>query len=1396
MENNPIKRLDKGIPLTHAEMDNNIQIIIAELFKKVGLDGEGASGTWSISITGSADSLRTINPVNKGGTGASSQTEALQNLGAYPANNPLQFVNESQVRSIITSTVVINKGSLGLDRVDNVSDLDKPISSLQQAEFNKKENVLNKNKPSGYAGLSGYSIVVMSSDGVNHSKISSDATETRNYLLPNKSGTFAMLSDITGTNSGSNTGDETKSSILSKLEIASISGVNTGDQTLTSLGIARVENKSSADIRSEITPANITTALGYTPLSQTTFNSLRGGVNGLAELDNSGRLKFSQRIINPFGLQIFKGNWDPTTNTPTLTSSVGVEGDIYRVSKSGLFSIDSETSFEIDDRLTFASGKWVKINRDQYTVTSIAGRTGTIILTPSDISGLTPASIGAVAVSGGTMGGSLAFPTGTKVTMVDDPINGVDLTNKNYVDNLYNNLAKRVEVKVLIDSNVALSGTGTFDNVAVSVNDIVFANGQTDAKTKGIYQVKSGAWVRLATFDTMSELAGLGVYVKLGDVYSNTSWVCTNTATQVIGTDNVTFVQTGGAGSTSAGDGLGRNGNTLFVRMGAGVTNLPTGEVGVDIRPLSGLMLTLDGSTPSTDTAAKLSLTKTGIVAGEYTKIVFDEYGRATSASKPSSYVDLGLNDVQPLNAKLTSITNLPTTVGLIRKDAAGVFSVDASAYLTGNQTITFTGDVTGSGATSVNLTLATVNSNVGSFGSASETVTVTTNAKGLVTAISKQAISIPFSSVTSLPTTLSGHGITDGMLASARNSANGVAGLDASSIILQANLPTYLRTGGVVTSVSGSGVISVTAGATPQVSISQASSSVSGFLSSADWNTFNNKQNALGFTPLNATLKGAVNGVAELDASGYLKSSQIPPGLLGGLVFKGLWNANTNTPTITSSSGTDGFMYICSTPGSVTVDGINTWNKGDWLVFYGGVWNRLEGDSSEVMSVAGRTGVVVLTAADIGGLAASATTDATNASNISSGTLPAARLPALSGDITTVQGGSATTLSSTGVTAGSYGSATETVTLTIDGKGRITAASKQAVSVPFTSVTSKPTTVAGYGITDAMVVGGSFTNFTVEGLLRPLGVGSGVAAKTLSIYAGDAVDQAGGILVLSGGISTSGNGGESRLIGGNTTTGTGGMARVRGGTGKVGGVVYIEGGTTNTAGQRPGNVEIYGGYQNVTGGGKAGDLILCGGDSAVGSVVAGDTTIRGGNNLNTGGSGGNVTISGGRGATSNGYVSIQVANTEVMRFNYDKSISFGAGGNGNNGQILISQGANNPPVWSSQMGALTAKAYNEVSTNLGSGSAIDLSIGTFFYKTITGATTFTLSNLPSAGIVASFTLEITSGSAGVITWWSGISWTSASNKAAPVFGSGKSLVSFYTRDGGTSWTGSYLGEA
>ena len=111
---------------------------------------------------------------------------------------------------------------------------------------------------------------------------------------------------------------------------------------------------------------------------------------------------------------------------------------------------------------------------------------------------------------------------------------------------------------------------------------------------------------------------------------------------------------------------------------------------------------------------------------------------------------------------------------------------------------------------------------------------------------------------------------------------------------------------------------------------------------------------------------KGAANGVAELDGAGKLKASQVPEGLVSGLTYKGSWDASANNPTIPAASGgNDGWFYIVSVAGSTIIDGEGVWEVGDWIISNGASWQRVPATAT-VLSVAGKTGVVLLQIADI----------------------------------------------------------------------------------------------------------------------------------------------------------------------------------------------------------------------------------------------------------------------------------------------------------------------------------------------------------------------------------------------------------------------------------------------
>ena len=84
--------------------------------------------------------------------------------------------------------------------------------------------------------------------------------------------------------------------------------------------------------------------------------------------------------------------------------------------------------------------------------------------------------------------------------------------------------------------------------------------------------------------------------------------------------------------------------------------------------------------------------------------------------------------------------------------------------------------------------------------------------------------------------------------------------------------------------------------------------------------------------------------------------------------------------------------------------------------------------------------------------------------------------------------------------------------------------------------------------------------------------------------------------------------------------------------------------------------------------------------------------------------------------------------------------------------------------------------------------NAVDCSAGNYFTKTITGATTFTFTNVPT-GVAYTFTMEVTLNGSNAITWPATVKWPA---DTPPAITDGKTqLFVFLTDDGGTRWRGS-----
>ncbi|CAM6054482.1 unnamed protein product [Sphagnum tenellum] len=105
--------------------------------------------------------------------------------------------------------------------------------------------------------------------------------------------------------------------------------------------------------------------------------------------------------------------------------------------------------------------------------------------------------------------------------------------------------------------------------------------------------------------------------------------------------------------------------------------------------------------------------------------------------------------------------------------------------------------------------------------------------------------------------------------------------------------------------------------------------------------------------------------------------------------------------------------------------------------------------------------------------------------------------------------------------------------------------------------------------------------------------------------------------------------------------------------------------------------------------------------------------------------------------------------------------------------------------------GLVATAGFVETYQALGSGTSINVSQASYFSKTITAATTLTVTGVPASGLVGSFVLELVNGGAYTITWPSGTTWAAAT--APTLSTSGTDLLAFLTYNGGTTWRGLLL---
>jgi len=278
-------------------------------------------------------------------------------------------------------------------------------------------------------------------------------------------------------------------------------------------------------------------------------------------------------------------------------------------------------------------------------------------------------------------------------------------------------------------------------------------------------------------------------------------------------------------------------------------------------------------------------------------------------------------------------------------------------------------------------------------------------------------------------------------------------------------NIPVYQAQGAYITQLSGE----ATAVGPGNATVTLSNSAVIGKI----------------LTGLNVTGGTVVSTDTILQAFGKVQN-QINA-LAGGVEYQGVWNAATNTPFLQSSVGVQGHYYVVNVAGNTNLNGITDWQVGDWAIFNGSTWDKVD-NTDAVVSVNGYVGAVVLTAGDVGAV-------------------PTTR-----------------TLTINGV--GYDLSADRSWTVGDVRTDQTYANPSWITSLAWTKITGTPTTLAGYGITDGAL---NTTTLTINGVTfdltanRTWNVGTVTSIATTGPLTGGTITGSGTIGITQAGASSDG---------------------------------------------------------------------------------------------------------------------------------------------------------------------------------------------------------------------------------------------------------------------------------
>jgi hypothetical protein len=166
--------------------------------------------------------------------------------------------------------------------------------------------------------------------------------------------------------------------------------------------------------------------------------------------------------------------------------------------------------------------------------------------------------------------------TNQKAVNVASPSSPTDGANKSYVDNLVNGQSWKPAVRAGTTTAGTLASSfangSVIDGVTLATGDRILVKNQAAGAENGIYVVAaSGAPTRAADGAAGEVGPNATVFVEEGTTLADTSWTLTNNGTITVGTTALTFAQTGGGQTYTAGSGLALSAGAFSVAAAAGI---------------------------------------------------------------------------------------------------------------------------------------------------------------------------------------------------------------------------------------------------------------------------------------------------------------------------------------------------------------------------------------------------------------------------------------------------------------------------------------------------------------------------------------------------------------------------------------------------------------------------------------------------------------------------------------------------------------------------------------------------------------------------------------------------------------------------------------------------------